>query len=166
MRAEEIFSEVCTAVGIEVNGSKPWDIQVHDGRFFSRVIADGSLGLGETYVLGWWDCDDLLGFLNRLLTSPEAAKREHVGFRTTVAFLRARLTNLQSIKQTQHLAAAHYDLSNPMFEQMLGKSMAYSCGLWNGAQSLDEAQQNKLETVCEKLRLQKGESVLDKARGQ
>ena len=44
---------------IRVNGARPWDIQVHDQRFFNRVLASGTLGFGESYMDGWWDCDAL-----------------------------------------------------------------------------------------------------------
>jgi cyclopropane-fatty-acyl-phospholipid synthase len=43
---------------IQINGSRPWDIQVHDERFYRRVLAEDALGLGESYVEGWWDAEE------------------------------------------------------------------------------------------------------------
>lgn len=48
--------------GIVINGSNPCDIQVHDNRFYNRVLTNGSLGLGESYMDGWWDSESLDGF--------------------------------------------------------------------------------------------------------
>ena len=57
-----------SAAGIVVNGPNPWDPQIHDQRFWNRLLAEGSLGLGEAYMDGWWDCADLAEFFNRVLT--------------------------------------------------------------------------------------------------
>ncbi len=51
--------ELLAAAGINVNGNAPWDIQIHNERFYKRVISEGTLGLGESYMEGWWDCDQL-----------------------------------------------------------------------------------------------------------
>src|SRR5437667_5460835 len=50
-----------------INGARPWDIVVHDERFFRRVLADGSLGLGESYMDQWWDCEAIDEMIARLL---------------------------------------------------------------------------------------------------
>ena len=42
---------------VEIGGHHPWDIHVHNDRFYARVLAKGSLGLGEAYMDGWWDCE-------------------------------------------------------------------------------------------------------------
>ncbi len=49
--------------GVRIGGKRPWDIHVHNPRMFSRVIAEGSLGLGESYMDGWWECERLDEFL-------------------------------------------------------------------------------------------------------
>ena len=51
-----IVQELLSQAGIVINGPEPWDIRVHDTRFFKRVLQQGSLGLGESYMEGWWDC--------------------------------------------------------------------------------------------------------------
>ena len=58
-RSEKVIRELLSLADIEVNGINPWDIQVHDKRFYDRVLSDASLGLGESYMDGWW------GFLRR-----------------------------------------------------------------------------------------------------
>src|SRR5579872_1068483 len=53
--------------GITVNGKNPQDIQIHDKRFYQRVLRDRSLGAGESYVEGWWDCERLDEFFIRIM---------------------------------------------------------------------------------------------------
>ena len=67
--AKRIIMRVLRKAGITVGGNAPWDIAVHDSRFYARVLAEGSLGLGESYMEGWWDCQNLDQFFERVLTS-------------------------------------------------------------------------------------------------
>ncbi|MDF3006239.1 MAG: cfa 2, partial [Enterobacter kobei] len=62
-----IVSELLGRAGITINGSAPADIQVKNPRFFKRVLQEGSLGLGESYMDGWWECDRLDIFFNNVL---------------------------------------------------------------------------------------------------
>ena len=62
-----IIEQLLAETGVRIDGPDPWDIQVRDGRFFDRVLSDGSLGLGESYMEGWWDCPRLDAFICRLL---------------------------------------------------------------------------------------------------
>ena len=55
MGARELCERVLDAADVKVNGDRPWDIRVHDAGFFDRVVGDGTLGLGESYMDGWWD---------------------------------------------------------------------------------------------------------------
>ena len=87
-RAEQLFK----AADVRVNGDRPWDFRVHDERTFARAFAHGSLGLGEAYMDGWWDCEDLDGFFFRVL---DAHLDDHLkNFDTLRAHLRARFINL------------------------------------------------------------------------
>ncbi|MEN6488877.1 MAG: hypothetical protein ABFD66_08340 [Smithella sp.] len=52
----KIVEQMLSEIGIQINGPDRWDIQVQDERFYIRVLKDGSLGLGESYMEGWWDC--------------------------------------------------------------------------------------------------------------
>lgn len=161
MHGQAAIEEICSTAGIGIDQQRPWDLHVHNADFYDRVFADGSLGLGEAYMLGWWDADDLFGFFERLLSAGRNSERKNTGWRTTLAFLKARLVNVQTRAQTRTLADTHYNLSNELFEHMLGRSMAYSCGYWNGASNLDAAQFAKYDLICRKLQLQPGERLLD-----
>ncbi len=56
-RAQRILTEAGKEAGIDIGGSRPWDIQVHNPQFYDRVLSSGSLGLGESYMDGWWDAE-------------------------------------------------------------------------------------------------------------
>lgn len=147
------------SAGIELDGNAPWDMRVHDRRFYTRVLLHGSLGLGESYMDGWWDADDLDGLLTRLL-----AGRLDERFTTVngmLLWLGAVMTNMQRRQRAWTVGRRHYDLGNDLFEAMLGKRLVYSCGYWNSADSLDQAQEDKLHLVCRKLGLRDGMRVLD-----
>jgi cyclopropane-fatty-acyl-phospholipid synthase len=154
-RADDLLQHA----GIRIGGDAPTDIRVHDERLYARVFAHGSLGLGEAHMDGWWDADDLPGFMTRLLTSH---LDEHLKtLDTLIAHLRARFVNLQRGEHAFEIGKAHYDLGNDLFQAMLGKRLVYSCGYWAEAGNLDDAQEAKLDLVCRKLRLQPGQRVLD-----
>ncbi len=59
MSAEFTIRKVLDESGIEVNGTNSCDIQIHDARFYSRLMSEGSLGLGESYMDEWWEVKDL-----------------------------------------------------------------------------------------------------------
>jgi len=162
MPAEPFYrkvNELLTAAGITIDGPAPWDIRIHDDRLYARVMAGGSLALGEAYMDGWWDCPHLDEFFTRVLRARLDTK---VRSRTWLwAALRARLLNMQSIGRTRAHIRRHYDLGNNLYRNMLDRRMIYSCGYWSGARDLDEAQENKLELVARKLQLAPGMRVLD-----
>jgi len=152
-------SELLATADIQVGGSRPWDMRVHHPATFDRILTRGSLGLGESYMDGWWDCDQVDEFISRIL---RARLDEQVGRAGWLwASLKARLTNLQSSHRAWQVGEMHYDLGNDLYEAMLDPSMAYSCGYWTVAQTLTQAQEAKLDLICQKLQLKPGMTLLD-----
>lgn len=146
--------------GITIGGNDAADIRVRDERLFNRVIRHGSLGLGEAYMDGWWDAGALDEFFHKVLAAHlENAFR--INFASIVAIGKAFLLNLQSSKRAFKVGEEHYDLGNDLYAAMLDKRMVYTCGYWKNAKNLDEAQEAKLDLVCRKIRLKKGDRVLD-----
>jgi cyclopropane-fatty-acyl-phospholipid synthase len=143
---------------IDVNGRDPWDIQVHDERTYARVLARGSLGLGESYMDGWWDCESLDGFFHRILL---AKLDRQVTPGEKLQALRSRLFNRQSVERSRRVADDHYDLGNDFFAAMLDNHMMYTCGYWHEATTLEQAQTAKLDLICRKLGLRRGMRLLD-----
>jgi len=145
--------------GIEVGGPCGHDIQVHDRRFFARVIAGGSLALGESYMDGWWDARQLDGLLLRLMQAHLDQRVQ--GWRDLADAVRARVLNAQAGQGSYEVGRRHYDLGNDLYQAMLGRRLVYSCGYWPKARDLDAAQEAKLDLVCRKLGLRPGQRVLD-----
>lgn len=152
-------ADLLSTAGITVGGKQPWDMQVHHPATFDRILTRGSLGLGESYMDGWWDCEAVDEFITRIL---RARLDQQVGRAGWIwASLKARLTNLQSEHRAWQVGEVHYDLGNDLYEAMLDPSMAYSCGYWAQAQDLQSAQQAKLDLICQKLQLRPGMTLLD-----
>lgn len=145
--------------GVQLNGDRPWDPQIHDPRFYPRVLAEGSLGLGESYMDGWWDCEALDEMVSRLLR----AQVDHAmrGWQDVLRVLTARLVNRQTLSRAREVGRQHYDIGNALYERMLGRYMMYSCGYWDGAADLDDAQRRKMNLIARKLGVERGMRVLD-----
>lgn len=152
-------AELLLEADVIVGGHRPHDLQVHDEHFYSRVIAHGSLGLGESYMDGQWDAVSLDGFLLHLMQA-HLDERVH-GWRELADALKARLFNLQAGSGGLEVGKRHYDLGNDLYQAMLGRRLVYSCGYWADAVDLDSAQEAKLDLICRKLRLRPGQRVLD-----
>ena len=153
-------AKLLQSANVEINGSRPWDITIHDQRFYKRVLAKSSLGLGESYMDGWWDCPALDQFFTNILLS-ELNKKVRGDWKILLAGTRAKLFNLQTTSRAFQVGERHYDAGNDLFKGMLDRRMIYSCGYWKNATSLDTAQQNKLELICQKLELKPGMKLLD-----
>lgn len=153
------LSELFAAADIAVDGHRPWDLVVHDERLFGRLLSEGSLGAGESYVDGWWDCAQLDELIARALRARlDERLRSWRGF-VNVAL--ALIRNPQSRRRSFAVGRRHYDIGNDLYERMLDRRMTYSCGYWRTAQDLDTAQEHKLDLVCRKLQLERGMKVLD-----
>ncbi|MFN2354612.1 MAG: cyclopropane fatty acyl phospholipid synthase [Desulfopila sp.] len=158
--AKRYVSNLLTTAGIEVNGSKPWDIHVKTPKFFPRIVTGGSLALGESYMDGWWDCEALDVFFFKLLRR-KLDRKVRLRGRVIANTLKAIILNCQSRRKAHEVGEQHYDAGNDLFEVMLDSKMVYSCGYWKDANELNEAQRAKLDMICRKLRLEPGMKLLD-----
>lgn len=161
MKSQELWTnKLLEGSGIKINGNNSWDPKIKNVDFYNRVHAQGSLGLGESYMDGLWDCKNLDEFFYRLLA---AEIPERIGFSLPLfwVYFWATIMNLQSKGRAFLVGEKHYDLDNNLFSAMLGKTMAYSCGYWKNANNLDEAQIAKFDLICKKLNLQAGDKILD-----
>jgi len=144
---------------VRLDGDRPWDVRLLDADVPARVFAQGSLGLGEAYMDGHWESDQLDVMFHRVLRA-ELARDLHP-HQLLWHHLRARLFNLQTVRRAWQVGQAHYDLGNDFYAAMLDPRMTYTCGYWADADNLAQAQEHKLELVCRKLGLQPGMRVLD-----
>jgi cyclopropane-fatty-acyl-phospholipid synthase len=152
-------AELLSAADVVIDGGRPWDIQVRDERLYRRVMAQGSLGLGESYMDGWWDCERLDEFFSRVLRADLDSLIKPLADLPRI--IGARLFNLQKPSRAFRIGRHHYDIGNDLYRCMLDSRMIYSCAYWANAATLDEAQEHKLDLVCRKLELQPGMRLLD-----
>lgn len=158
--ALRILAELLARVDVRVNGDRPWDMILNDEHVAERILAQGSLGLGESYMDGQWHAERLDAFFARVLAANldrEVAR----SVRLALHFIRHRFLNLQSARRAWRVGEAHYDLGNGFYEKMLDRRMTYTCGYWEHAQDLEQAQEAKLDMICRKLDLKPGQRVLD-----
>jgi cyclopropane-fatty-acyl-phospholipid synthase len=146
--------------GVTINGAQPWDVQIHDNRWYRRVCQKKNLGLGESYMDGWWDCGQIDEMISRLLRGGLDDKLKG-SFRYSLGFLPEVLFNLQSRARSSMIAEHHYDLDNDLFSSFLDPYHQYSCGFFEATDDLDLAQQKKLDLIAGKLNLSAKDHVLD-----
>ena len=159
-KSEKIVRDLLQTADIQVDGDRPWDIQVRDGRLYERILRDASLGLGEAYMDGWWDCQAIDQFIDRALRANLRAEVEN-NLRLVFQVARARLTNRQSRGRAYEVGEQHYDLGNDLYRAMLDKRLNYTCAYWRDADNLDDAQEAKLELVCRKIGAHPGMRILE-----
>ncbi len=160
MNLKETATHILALADIQVNGSRPWDIKVHDERFYARVLKEGSLGLGESYMDGWWDAEKLDEFFTKVIGA-NLSKKIRLSFNQIALVAFSILLNRQSKVRAFIVGEKHYDAGNDLYAKMLDKRLTYTCGYWKDAQTLNEAQENKLDLICKKIGLKPGQTVLD-----
>lgn len=158
---EQKVRRICAEADIKVNGERPWDVQVHAPHILRRWALRGSIGMGESYVDGDWDCEALDEMIYRLMARDPLHSREPWWYRVMGSLI-GKVSNLQSVARAFQVGKAHYDIGDDLYSRMLDPLMTYSCGFWQaGAKDLAEAQEHKLRLTCEKLGLKPGMRVLD-----
>ncbi len=163
--AEKKIKNMLEASGCEVNGANPWDPQIQDERTYDMVYRNGTLGAGESYMYGYWDCARLDQLTERVAGLNSPIKRMGWKFLARVA-LSELIQNHQSPAWAKRNAEHHYNIGNDLYQAMLGETMAYSCAYWKDgdevkAQDLDAAQTAKFDLICRKLKLTEGMRLLD-----
>lgn len=154
-----LMRDLLEEADIRIGGSRPWDMQLLAPGVPERVFAGGSMGLGESYMDGEWEVEQLDEFFNRVM---RAHLEQKVRSSTIIwQALKSRFFNRQSLKRAYQVGEQHYDLGNAFYGAMLDRRMTYTCGYWKDAETLDEAQEAKLDLICRKLQLEPGMRVLD-----
>lgn len=156
---ETIVKKKLASADIRVNGGRAWDIQVENPRFYGEVVRRGSLGLGESYMDRWIEIPSVDEFICRIMQAPSLDYNKN--WFAYLFKLGARIWNKQSKRRASIVGEEHYDLDNDLFQCMLDRRMTYSCAYWKHATNLNEAQEAKLDLICQKLGLQPGMKVLD-----
>lgn len=161
---KEFARKLLEQADIKIDGSRPWDVRILNDAVYGRVMNEGPLGLGESYMDGWWEAEKLDEFFYRLIKA-DLVKYAKENWRSMLWIMGQTIFNRQDKKGALEVGEQHYDLGNDLYRIMLDMRMTYTCGYWNppagGAKNLDEAQEAKLDLVCKKINLKPGETVLD-----
>ena len=158
--AKDWAARILAQAQITIDGDKPWDIAVHNDAFYRRVLQFGSLGLGESYMDGWWDAKSLDQFFYKLLWA-RIDQRVRFNLGMVPQWIYSRFLNPQTKSRAFEVGEKHYDIGNDIYEAMLDPTLTYSCGYWKNAKNLQEAQEAKMDLICKKIGLKAGDRVLD-----
>jgi len=165
MRKEkQTIESLLEGTGIVINGTNPWDLQVHNENFYGRVLREGSVGVGESYMDGWWDCESLDQFFHKIF-SANIDNKIKKDLSIWIEFITSHVMNVGKKSKAFEVGQKHYDIGNDLYRNMLDERLVYTCGYWKDAETLQEAQEAKLDLVCKKIGLKKGDRVLDIGSG-
>ncbi len=138
-------------------------IRIHSANLFRRIATRGMTGVGESYVAGEWDADDLPAAIELLLRRANALASTPRGRAlTTIRDHRPRLPERVSMALARNQIHYHYDLGNDLYALFLDPSLTYSCAVFaDPADDLATAQRAKHRMICRKLRLGPGDHLLE-----
>jgi len=156
MQDKEIIEKLLKKADLEIGR----DIKINNENLYKRVLEEGSIGLGEAYMDGWWSADNLVEFFFKAL---KADLQEDINnnWELFLKLIVKIIFNQQTKDRAFKVGEKHYDIGNDLYKVMLDKRMVYTCGYWKNVRSLNKAQEAKLDLVCRKLDLQPGQKILD-----
>jgi len=159
-RYKDLIEQMFLKAGIEIDGKRPFDIKVINDKFYRKVLSDGQLGIGESYMDGWWECDRIDEMTCKFIKA-NLLKETSRNLRFILNYMKIKLSDIGKKSTAFEVGQKHYDLGNDLFKIMLDERMIYSCAYWKDADTLDKAQENKLDLICRKIGLKPGMRVLD-----
>ncbi len=143
-------------------------IEVKNPAFYARLLKGGSIAAGEAYMDGWWESPDLTTLMQLMALNLAALDsiEGHSNFAVRVLNQLSHWFNRNTVENSSSNIAAHYDISNELYETFLDERMLYSSALFTHPnESLDAAQINKMERLCQQLELQASDHVLEIGTG-
>ncbi|WP_351089275.1 cyclopropane-fatty-acyl-phospholipid synthase family protein [Shewanella sp. S1-49-MNA-CIBAN-0167] len=151
-----------------VNSNVHATMQVKHANFYRQVVFGGSIGAGEAYIQGHWSSPDLTKVVQifaKNLALLDNIERYFSWLSNSVNRIK-HVFNRNSEQGSKRNILAHYDLGNDMYKQFLDPEMMYSSALYpNDDSNLNEAQLHKLQTICERLDLSPGQTLLEVGTG-
>ena len=143
-------------------------IEVKHPGFYSRILQGGSIAAGEAYMDGWWDSPDLTALMKLMALNMRALDKleEQGSWLTKLLYKFSHWSNRNSQENSRKNIHAHYDLGNNLYEAFLDTNMLYSSALYNEADdSLEQAQINKMDRLCQQLELKASDHVIEIGTG-
>lgn len=161
-RARHEFGDIGANDGLQA------EITVSDPRFYACIVAGGSIGAAEAYMLEYWTCDDLTKVVRILLRNREILDDMERGIARIATPFRKFLhwINRNTMAGSRRNIASHYDLGNDFFRLWLDETLMYSSAVFERPEmSLAEASLAKLDRICRKLELSPSDHVLEIGTG-
>lgn len=160
MKKVTLLERILAEADVRLDGSRPWDIRINNSSALNRALLKGMIGIGDSYVNGDWDCQEIDELVDRLHRNGSEKYLAQNWLKMTHGLI-GHITNTGSRLQSKKLADQHYNLGNDLFRTMLDPRLVYTCAYWENAESLAQAQERKLDLVCRKAGLKPGMRVLD-----
>ena len=160
MNSREIIQKMLDSADIKINGERPWDIQVHNEKLYDRILSKGTLGIGESYMDGWWDCEALDEMIYRVLRFSDRSFLSK-NLTNLLLYLKSQFFNLQTKSEAKKVTNYHYDISDDLYMSFLDPYSQYTCAYFKDTTDLNKAQENKMDLICRKIQLKSTDRVLD-----
>ena len=120
-KLKQKMQELLSIADVKINGKRPWDIQIHNEDFYQRVLSQGALGLGESYMDGWWDVKNLDEFFNHILKAELDRKVKTSSF--LLQTVKAIVMNPQRKSKAFEIGEHHYDIGNELYKKRLKREL-------------------------------------------
>lgn len=155
---ERLVLSVAERAGVTVGPDSASDVRILNPAFYREITRGGSLGAGESYMAGHWECDNLPALIGKIADVPIPLLSR---FPRALLHLSSALLNKGRRSRAFEVGEKHYDSREDVYEAMLDPYRQYSCGYWKEADDLAGAQRAKMDLICRKLHLEPGMRVLD-----
>ncbi|EPX4142395.1 class I SAM-dependent methyltransferase [Vibrio vulnificus] len=143
-------------------------IEVKHPGFYSRVLRGGSIAAGEAYMDGWWDSPDLTSLMKLMALNLNALDglENQSSWVTKLLYKLSHWSNRNTQENSRKNIHAHYDLGNDLYRVFLDERMLYSSALYRSdSESLEQAQINKMDRLCQQLQLKPSDEVIEIGTG-
>lgn len=155
-------------LGNKADKQRAVKLTVNDAAMYKAFALSGSVGAGESYILGHWDCDDLTKLIEIFAINQTQldAFEKKFAFLSNIHFRLNHLKNKNSEQGSKKNIVAHYDLGNELYSSFLSTEMLYSSAVYPSKDAtLEQAQNHKLALICQQVDLQQGDSVIEIGTG-
>ena len=149
-------------------GSPTITVVVESSRFYRRALFGGTVGVGEAYMDGCWNCDDLVGLVRLFLANRNVLEDVDSTGNTIAVLIDGLVHRLKrnTLSGSRRNVSSHYDLSNNFFSRFLDTRLMYSSAVFESEDlTLEEASTRKLERICRKLELESSDRLLEIGSG-
>lgn len=143
-------------------------VTVNDHAMYKSFALSGSVGAGESYILGHWECDDLTKLIEIFAINQAQldAFEKKFAFFSNIYFRLNHIKNKNSENGSKKNIVAHYDLGNELYSSFLSTEMLYSSAVYPSKDAtLEQAQSHKLDLICQQVDLQQGDKVIEIGTG-